>query len=258
MLAGRAGRHPDYLRMLAGRAGRHPDYLRVPPGPFGCPPTPFVPLAAYLSGPYMPFSPRPSPVAPPATSDQELLACYRLHADPADLGLLYDRHLPDAFAVCRRYLAPPDEDAEDAVMQLFEVLLDKLKTHAPANFGAWLYATARNFCLMALRARQRSGPRAGPRLLAVPEARDMEILATRHLPDDAETTEVALETEATLQALEHALGQLPPAQRRCLELFFMEGYSYQQIATALELDLGLVKSHLQNGRRMLRKTVSGC
>ena len=204
----------------------------------------------------MQFSPRPSSVAPPATSDQELLARYRAQPDPADLGLLYDRHLPEAFAVCRRYLAPPDEDAEDAVMQLFEVLLNKLKTHAPDNFGAWLYATARNFCLMELRARQRSGPRAGPRLLAVPEAQDMEILAARHLPNEADEAETAHATEATLQALEHALALLPPAQRRCLELFFMEEYSYQQIATTLKLDLNLVKSHLQNGRRMLRKTVA--
>ncbi len=204
----------------------------------------------------MQLSPRSSSVAPPAASDQELLARYRLHAEPADLGLLYDRHLPDAFAVCRRYLAPPDEDAEDAVMQLFEVLLDKLKTHVPDNFGAWLYATARNFCLMELRARKRSGPTAGPRLLAVPEAQDMEILAVRHLPDEQEEAEAAHATEANLQALEHALTQLPPAQRRCLELFFMEEYSYQQIATTLELDLGLVKSHLQNGRRMLRKMMT--
>ena len=204
----------------------------------------------------MQFSRRPPSVAPPAVSDQELLARYRAQPDPTDLGLLYDRHLPEAFAVCRRYLAPPDEDAEDAVMQLFEVLLDKLKTHAPDNFGAWLYATARNFCLMQLRAKKRGGPAAGPRLLAVPEAGDMEILAARHLPNEADEAEAAHATEATLQALEHALTQLPTAQRRCLELFFMEEYSYQQIAAALKLDLGLVKSHLQNGRRMLRKTVA--
>ena len=44
-------------------------------------------------------------------SDQELLARYRAHGDVADLGQLYDRYLPETFAVCRRYLAPPDEDA---------------------------------------------------------------------------------------------------------------------------------------------------
>ena len=45
-------------------------------------------------------------------SDQELLARYRLRGDVADVGLLYDRYLPEAFAVARRYLAPPDEDDE--------------------------------------------------------------------------------------------------------------------------------------------------
>ena len=107
------------------------------------------------------------------------------HGDVADLGLLYDRYLPEAFAVCRRYLAPPDEDAQDAVMQLFEHLVKVLRTHAPDNFPAWLHTTARNHCLMQLRARKRAGPSAGPLVLSFPDAADVELAAARHLPDEA-------------------------------------------------------------------------
>jgi RNA polymerase sigma factor (sigma-70 family) len=199
---------------------------------------------------------RRAPVAPAAVlSDQEVLARYRQSGDVAALGVLYERHLPEVFAVCRRYLAPPDEDAQDAAMQLFEQLVRKLRSHAPDNFAAWLYATARNFCLMELRARQR-GTASGGQLVLMPEAIDVEKAAARHLPDAGTEAEAAQEYEADLQALELAMTQLPPEQRRCLELFYQEEKSYQEIEAATGLPLNLVKSHLQNGRRMLKRCLS--
>lgn len=198
------------------------------------------------------FFRRSSPAAAPL-SDQELLTRYRQHGEVADLGVLYDRYLPEAFAVCRRYLAPPDEDAQDAVMQLFEHLVKALRTHAPDNFPAWLHTTARNHCLMQLRARKRAGPSAGPLILTFPDAADVELAGARHLPDETAASEEAEDTENRLQSIEAALELLPPAQRRCLELFYLEKKSYREITTETGLELNLVRSHLQNGKRMLRR-----
>ncbi|MBJ6107490.1 sigma-70 family RNA polymerase sigma factor [Hymenobacter sp. BT523] len=194
----------------------------------------------------------PSAAAAPL-SDQELLARYRAHGNVADLGLLYDRYLPEAFAVCRRYLAPPDEDAQDAAMQLFEHLVKVLRTHAPDNFPAWLHTTARNHCLMQLRARKRGGPSAGPLIVSFPDATDVETAGARHLLDEEAAAEDAEETEIRLQSVEAALAQLPPAQRLCLELFYLQKKCYRDIATETGLELNLVRSHLQNGKRMLRR-----
>ena len=58
---------------------------------------------------------------------------------------------------------------------------------------------------------------------------------------------------ATLQALEHALTTLPDGQRRCLELFFLEKKCYRDISQETGYDLNAAKSHLQNGKRMLRR-----
>ncbi|GAB3331855.1 sigma-70 family RNA polymerase sigma factor [Hymenobacter humi] len=197
----------------------------------------------------------PSTALPGTTplSDQELLARYRQRGDVADLGVLYDRYLPEAFAVCRRYLAPPDEDAQDAVMQLFEHLVKALRTHTPDNFPAWLHTTARNHCLMQLRARKRAGPSAGPLILTFPDAADVETAGARHLQDEVAAAAEAEDAEARLQSVEAALAQLPPAQRRCLELFYLEKKCYRDIATETGLELNLVRSHLQNGKRMLRR-----
>ena len=187
-------------------------------------------------------------------TDQQLLASYRQRGDVAELGVLYDRHLPAVYAVCRRYLAPPDEDAQDATMQLFEHLVAKLRVHAPDDFGGWLYSTARNHCLMELRSRRRGTASGGP-LLLLPEATDLETLAAQYLPTTADD-EATAQHEAALQTLEAALHQLPAQQRRCLELFYLEKKSYQQIADLTGLPANLIKSHLQNGRRMLRQLLS--
>jgi len=194
------------------------------------------------------FRKRPSSAAAPL-SDQELLARYRQHGDVADLGVLYDRYLPEAFAVCRRYLAPPDEDAQDAVMQLFEHLVKVLRTHQPENFPAWLHTTARNHCLMQLRTKKRSNGL----VLQLPDATDVETAGARHLQGTAQDSADAEENEMRLQAIEQALATLPAAQRRCLELFYLEKKSYRDIAVETGLELNLVKSHLQNGKRMLRR-----
>ncbi|UOR04892.1 sigma-70 family RNA polymerase sigma factor [Hymenobacter aerilatus] len=190
-------------------------------------------------------------ISPAALSDEELLRRYRLHGDVADLGTVYDRHLTEVFAVCRRYLQP-DEEAEDAVMQLFEQLVIKLRQHEVSNFLAWLHATARNHCLMILRAKQRAGPAAGGALVVhFPDAADVESAAHWHLLE-IEDADSSL-TEQRLQALEQALVELPLDQRRCLELFFLEKKCYRDIAEETGFDLKQVKSHLQNGKRNLKR-----
>ena len=221
-----------------------------PPGLHTAPPKKFA-AAGYL--PSLMFFRRAPPAAAAPLSDQELLARYRLRHDVRDLGELFDRHLSMVFATCRRYLAPPDEDAQDASMQLFEHLVGALQKHAPDNFPAWLHATARNHCLMQLRARKRAGPSAGPLVLSFPDAASVETAAARHLPDAAADEQETIEAENALQNMEQALTQLPPGQRRCLELFFLENKSYHEVAEVLNLDLNQVKSYLQNGKRMLRR-----
>jgi RNA polymerase sigma-70 factor (ECF subfamily) len=154
-------------------------------------------------------------------------------------------------AICRRYLRDED-DAKDSVMQLFEKLVVSLRRHEVDNFPAWLHTTARNHCLVLLRARQRAGPDSGSALvLHFPDAAGMESAVAAHLPVD-DPDEAAL-IEERLQALELALAELPPAQRRCLELFYLEKQCYRTIATITGFELGLVKSHLQNGKRNLKR-----
>ncbi|UYZ62384.1 RNA polymerase sigma factor [Hymenobacter weizhouensis] len=192
---------------------------------------------------------RPAPAA--ELTDADLLRRYRQEGDVHDLGTLYERHMAGVLAIARRYLRDED-DAKDAVMQLFEHLVSKLRQHEVENFPPWLHATARNHCLMVLRARQRAGPAAGGALVVhFPDAAGMESAAARHLADDDPAE--AEHHEQQLQQLEQCLAELPPSQRRCLELFYLEKKSYREVAALTGFDLNAVKSHLQNGKRNLRR-----
>jgi len=57
-------------------------------------------------------------------------------------------------------------------------------------------------------------------------------------------------------ALERAVRRLPDAQRVSLVLFHFEDLSYQQIAGALGVSLGKVKTDIHRGREALRKELS--
>jgi RNA polymerase sigma-70 factor (ECF subfamily) len=60
------------------------------------------------------------------------------------------------------------------------------------------------------------------------------------------------EKETLLLCLENCLNQLQGNQKRCISLFFLENKSYTEIQKITELDFKSVKTHLQNGKRMLR------
>ena len=85
-----------------------------------------------------------------AESDEDLLRQYLRSGDAEYFGILYNRYIPLVYGLCLKYLRAP-EDAEDAVMQLFEELSDKIKHYEISNFKTWLYSVAQKHCMQLLR-----------------------------------------------------------------------------------------------------------
>lgn len=180
------------------------------------------------------------------TSDAEYVAAYRATGDLAVLGELYEHHMDLVYAVCFNYLRDEDE-AKDAVMALFEQLVTDLLRHDVQQFKPWLHTVARNYCLMQLRNRR----------VRVPiDTNDGD-------PTDTEWSALttgdhwdAFEREEDLSRMEACLQTLPPEQRTCLTLFYLDRKSYVEVADLTGYDLKHVKSYLQNGRRMLKLCLS--
>ncbi|MBC7448944.1 MAG: sigma-70 family RNA polymerase sigma factor [Hymenobacteraceae bacterium] len=188
----------------------------------------------------------PGSPAHPGASDEDLAARYRSSGELALLGELYARYLSLTYGVCFQYLRD-DEASKDAVMSLFEKLVKDLRRHEVQRFAPWLYATARNYCLMQLRAGK---SRREQPMSHLTNGADVEIADPLH------HQELEALHDSELEALRVGLSELPTAQQRCLRLFYLENYSYQQVATNTGYSLGQVKSALQNGRRMLRQLLT--
>ena len=151
------------------------------------------------------------------------------------------------YGVCVKYLQS-QEDSKDATIEIFEKLLEDLKKHEVENFKGWLYSVAKNHCLMKFR-KDKSRVENRPDLQQ-DIATLMEWNAEMHL-DNGEIR------EQELVKLEEAIKQLKDGQRICIELFFLQEKSYQQIMAETGYDFMQVKSFIQNGKRNLKLQLSG-
>jgi len=171
------------------------------------------------------------------SSDAELVLLYKQSGDLKVLGELYQRYMDLLYGVCLKYMKEPD-DAKDCVINIFEELVSKLKKHEVDNFRGWLYQLAKNHCLMRLRSEKK-----------MPVAKiDVSLMQTEenvHLNG-------ALEKEENFKQLEFCLGQLPQEQRKVIELFYLQGKCYNEIAEATQIEWNKVRSYIQNGRRNLK------
>lgn len=172
-----------------------------------------------------------------SASDAELIILYKQSGDLGTIGVLYDRYMSMVYGVCLKYLKNRDE-SKDAVMQLFEKLVESLKQHEVANFKSWLYVMAKNHCLMAIRARKgKNFEEISPFL--------MESDTLLHQDDEPEM-------EANLSKLENCIEQLVIEQKHCVQLFYLEQKCYREIAELTGYDDNKVKSYIQNGKRNLK------
>jgi len=180
-------------------------------------------------------------------SDLELLARYKATSETYYAGLLYQRYTHLVLGLCLKYLKS-EEDGKDAVMDIFDHLLQALLKHEVTNFKSWLHTLARNHCLMKLRKPEvRRTTSQG--LEEMDEKLFMENPEVEHQLEEEER-------EDRLGHLDAALERLNPEQRRCVELFYLREKSYQEVVEATGYSLNQVKSHIQNGKRNLKIILS--
>lgn len=74
---------------------------------------------------------------------------------------------------------------------------------------------------------------------------------------DAPPTQPDPEARDDAQRLHAAIRQLPPAQRAAVALFYFEDLSIPEIAVALEVPAGTIKTRLMHARRGLRAVLEG-
>lgn len=175
-----------------------------------------------------------------ALTDEELVCRFQDTGDAEYFAQIFGRHRRLVFGACRRFFGS-NSLAEDATQETFLRAYKSIYQFHEGNVCGWLMRIAKNVCIDLWR-KQR--PELGA--LEAGSADPPETANLDHL------TAVNL----AMRQVQEEMKSLAPAQRRCLEMK-MEGYSYEETAERTGLSVGEVKSHLQNGRRMLWLRVEG-
>lgn len=135
------------------------------------------------------------------------------------------------------------EDAEDLAQEAIVRAYDAFDRFDGANFKAWMLRIVTNLYINKYRQRQR-----GPQLDSIHEEGAMEPIAA-----EAELPDRLLFDEAVGTEIESALAKVPEDFRMAVILSDLEGLAYQEIADAMQVPIGTVRSRIARGRAILRR-----
>ncbi len=152
----------------------------------------------------------------------------------SQLERLYREEGPCVWAYLRRRLQDRSQ-ADELLQETFLVAAQRPKdlNHLTSPRG-WLIGTARNLLRSHLRNKLRR--------------------MTTTLQDDA-CSAPPTEEDDRLDVMRQAMGQLPEMHREILELRLKDDLAYAEIATALEIPVGTVRSRLHHAVRMIREQI---
>ncbi len=170
-------------------------------------------------------------------SDAELLVRFNADHDNEWLGILLERYTMLLLGVTMKYLKN-EEEAKDAVQQVFLKAINELHKYKVEYFKSWIYMIAKNHCLMKLRDKNRFSGEINEKTMATPA--------------EAEDKNSYIEKDRTLDSLSVALQQLNNEQQQCVTLFYLQKKSYQEISEQSGFTVMQVKSNIQNGKRNLK------
>jgi RNA polymerase sigma-70 factor (ECF subfamily) len=145
-----------------------------------------------------------------------------------------------------RYSLRQREDAEDVTQEVLVRLWAHHQSIEPAATSAWVMRVARNLVIDVSRRRQ-------SRAAVFAEGADVVEMAA-HVASDL-ATDSAADRSSLRQRLEAALSELNEPYRSIVVMREIQGLTYEEIATAMNMPLGTIKVYLHRARRRLRETI---
>ena len=134
--------------------------------------------------------------------------------------------------------------AEDAAQEAFVAAWRGLpRFRGDSRFSTWLYRLTTNAAIDCLRREKRH--------------RDADDLDGVELPDGGDTPQESAERSETQAAVRRALSVLSEEHRQVLLLRYMQELDYSEIAAALGVSEGTVKSRINRAKARLKELLSG-
>ena len=154
-----------------------------------------------------------------------------------ELVRIYEKRV---FALTSRMCRNPDDAAEAAQDAFLAAWQGLPKFRGVRSFATWLYRLASNACVDLLRRENR-------------RQADSLDEAALDLPSTEPSPQESAERKELREQVEDGLRQLSPDYRAVLVLREIHQLRYDEIAQALSLDVGTVKSRINRGRKRLRE-----
>src|SRR5438046_9150943 len=190
-----------------------------------------------------------SPDSPTASSFPdaiETLIQRCLQGDQIAWDLIVKQYWRKVFNVAYKFVGKHDE-AEDLTQDIFLKIFKSLDTFdRRANFQTWLISVSRNLCIDHYRSVRKER-----------ETIDRDVDANELAPASRdEGPMAALEQRDSVALLRQALAALPATLRPAVLMRDLQELSYQEIADALSLPEGTVKSRINRGRTELARQIN--
>ena len=167
-----------------------------------------------------------------------LLVRRAIEGDERALRGLWSQYAPRVDAVIRRLVGDPDDAADVAQEVWIQIFRALPGFRGDAQFGTWIHRIAVNRTLNALR-----------------RSRRMHLMETP-IEENSATTTPDDEQPFLRASIREAAARLAPGARAVFVLHDIEGYTHEEIATALGITAGGSKSQLFKARMRMRKMLA--
>lgn len=180
-------------------------------------------------------------ITTPSKDIADLIARCALR-DRAAFRMLYDRTSAKLFGVTLRILKDRSE-AEEAIQEVYVKIWQRADRYVAGNTSpiSWLVAVARNHSLDILRARR-------------PKADDIDVAL--EIPDSGPTPERATEDSEEKGRIEHCLGTLEADRADAVRGAYLDGYSYEELATRFAVPLNTMRTWLRRSLIKLKECLT--
>jgi len=177
--------------------------------------------------------------------DDAALIARVLTGEREAFGPLLTRYQASVMRLCVRLLGSVQEAQDVAQEAAFQAFLGLARLREPARFGAWFHAIAANLARLELRRRR------DPPLRALEDDTVKQLWWTKSDPSFEEMA-VARDVHDSIMT---ALQELSEVNRQAVIGFYLQGYTYAELAQLFRVPVSTVKGRLFEGRRHLRATL---
>lgn len=149
---------------------------------------------------------------------------------------LYKLYAPKLFSVCLKYSRNYTE-AQDNLQEGFLLVFEKIEQFAfKGSFDGWIKRVIINYILQQYR------------------KETFLNLVHENIPEEVEV-EIENESEIPIEFLMKIIQELPDRYRLVFNLYIIDGYSHQEIADMLSINIGTSKSNLSRAKMILKEKI---